>query len=90
MMIEFQDISVLLVDIMGIIAMEGYHAGTVREMLIVQSHAQTRYGMPVYQLTQARRQESPCAAAGPKCKRSWGSCNADSDCLLTCKDWSIS
>ena len=52
MLIEIQDIGGLLVDMMGVVAMEGYHAGSVREALIVQAHAATRYGLTVVQLTQ--------------------------------------
>ena len=52
MLIEIQDLTGLLVDMMGVVAMEGYHAGSVREALIVQAHAMTRYGLTVVQLTQ--------------------------------------
>ena len=54
-MIKIQDVDSLLVDMMGLIAMEGFHAGAVREMLIVQALTQTRYGMPVYQNTEVGR-----------------------------------
>ena len=54
MLLAIQDINGLLPDMMGVIAMEGYHAGSVREALIVEAHTQTRYGMPVYQLTAVR------------------------------------
>ena len=54
MLIAIQDLNGLLLDMMGVIAMEGFHAGSVRESLIAQAHAPTRYGMPVYELTAVR------------------------------------
>ena len=55
MLIGIQDINGLLVDMVGVIAMEGFHAGSVREALIVEAHTMTSYDMPVYQLTAVRR-----------------------------------
>ncbi len=54
MLIDIQDLTGLLNDMEGVIAMEGYHAGSVREALIVQAHAPTRYGLTVVQLTKVR------------------------------------
>ncbi len=51
MLIDIQDLTGLLDDMEGVIAMEGYHAGSVREALIVQAHTMTCYGLTVVQLT---------------------------------------